>query len=79
VSELSCTICGHPGFAKLRVEIVQGAATYLVCPRLDCITEATSRARANLIRAAGRQGHGDVIDVDVDNGLPPARTLSPDR
>jgi hypothetical protein len=52
---LACTICGiRPAFGKVRLEITQGAATYLVCPNSPCIQEACQRAADNLWRAATR-------------------------
>lgn len=73
---LACTICGRPSFAKLRVEIDQGSATYLVCPDLDCMGEAMSRAGVNLANAANARLAGvpypDAIDTDV-------RMLTPDE
>jgi hypothetical protein len=74
-----CTICGQSAFAKLRLEIIQGAATYYVCRRQGCIAEAARRAVDNLLRAAGRgmpqeSEHPDAVDVearDVSGSLPP--------
>jgi hypothetical protein len=66
VNGLACTICGHQSFAKLRIEITAGAATYLVCTSADCIAEASRRALGNLINAAGKltDPHHGAIDVD---------------
>ncbi|HKY68601.1 MAG TPA: hypothetical protein VJM49_19605 [Acidimicrobiales bacterium] len=62
---LACTICGSSSFAKLRLEITAGAATYLVCAKPGCINEAVERARDNLGRAAGRARRVDVIETTV--------------
>ena len=52
---LSCTICGNPAdLGKLRLEIAQGAATYLLCLRPVCINEAIARANDNLLRASNK-------------------------
>ena len=53
---LTCTICGKPAdFARLRLEITKGSATYLLCDRPVCIKEAIARAEDNLLRASGKQ------------------------
>lgn len=67
---LTCTICGtRPSFAKVRLEITGGAATYLVCTESACIVAATRRATDNLLTAARNLGappdRGDVIDANV--------------
>ena len=78
---LACTICGRTSFAKLRIEITGGAATYLVCTRTLCISAATDRAEENLLRAADKahvarrsdRPHPDAIDTTAAD-LPPAVT-----
>jgi hypothetical protein len=42
-------------FAKVRLEIAQGTATYLLCGRPVCIRETIARAEDNLLRASGKQ------------------------
>ena len=52
---LTCTICGQPAdFARLKLEIAQGTATYLLCLRPLCIHEAMARASDNLLRASAK-------------------------
>jgi hypothetical protein len=68
VTTLTCTICeARPSFAKVRLEITGGAATYLVCTDTACIDQAFDRAYDNLRRAAVKAGgsRADVIDVEV--------------
>jgi hypothetical protein len=65
---LTCTICGaRPSFAKVRLEITGGAATYLVCGDAGCIDDALVRASANLNRAARTLSavSANVVDADV--------------
>lgn len=54
----ACTICGQPSFARLRVEIDLGAATYFVCLESPCITEACQRAADNLWNASKKARAG---------------------
>jgi hypothetical protein len=68
VTVLTCTICAsRPSFAKVRLEITGGAATYLVCSDPDCIGKAFVQAHENMERAAVNLGvaHANVVDVNV--------------
>lgn len=49
-----CTTCMNaPAFAKLRIEIQKGAATFLVCP--SCIDRACVEANEMLHNAASTE------------------------
>jgi hypothetical protein len=71
---VNCTICGQRSFAKLRLEIALGIATYLVCLKPSCIIEASERAKRNLLRAAIKlKTKQDAAEVIVA----PSRPLDP--
>lgn len=74
---LFCTICQQrEAFIKLRLELPNGAATYLICTQSSCIEAAAERAKDNLHNAAAKvlnkgypaavdTTHRNVIDVEV--------------
>ena len=71
---LFCTICQQrEAFIKLRLELPNGAATYLICTQASCIEAAAERAKDNLHNAAAKVtnagypaavGH-DYIDIEI--------------